>query len=986
MQDDTQGAADAEPETRASTPLAGLWRWVRSMQPWRRQPAPPSSARTSSPGGSGRPFAAAALLLAVPFVTALVQVLIHADSALRRTGDEAPFEARLLTLFEAPPLVGPYSRHQWNHPGPLIFWLFGLPYRLLGRSPVVVQFTALALNLAALGAAVRSVHALVRQPVARAFALAWLGVLVAKVSATLDPSGLAVSWSPSCTLLPFAVLVLVSAELGVGRWERLQLAVLLHGFVTQTQVVYAVPATLALAGGIGLGLRAHPTERRDLFRAGALLGLLWAPVAYDQFLGSGNLGRVAAFFLEPRVGTSPGLAATLSLFSWRATEPLREVFGLGPPFAGRDPLSQVGQGPLLVAAVAVLSLVALLVRGVITRRTARGDPAFPLAAIPLVLLVTAVPTLLRLDKPEWPYLTWWVGVIAVVGAIGAGATLFVDTLGSQASRRAQVAAVAAVGLVGLVTSAATVNNANYGARRTLDESEGIVEIFPVLEQAYACRQDTQLTVESEPLWGVLGAGLVHLGRSGIQGYVDRSWEFMFGPGYAGGSAGAQLVITGASSRSCRALDRGRWLRVADCRGETGAPGERGEARQLTLTPWRSLGARGDPGAVLDAERPADGSPWNAPGTVVLERAGAELVFGLPVARLSRVSVTSDDNDVYLVQHSRDGHRWEPLTELRPTGSWGLRTHAVELPGGPTPLALRIVPVSGDGSFSVGDVRVDGEVEALRVSAEVGVVGDLALVTDGRLPRQDATLEDLGAVTLEGLDASLTLELPAIPVEALVITASARRAFLVEGAEDGVHFRELGRVPAVPEAGFVTRRLYLDRDVLASHLRVKPLEGEGPVRIAELAPLRAPGAVVDVGCQDASPALRSGFSEPSADRRWAWIVGRRAELVIPWPLLAGRDIDVMVSLAPFVGLPAPGTLTVRAGSWSRTLKLNTGPQTVRARIPADTFDAWRNGILTLSLEPSEAQSPQSLGHSDDRRELSVAVHRVEVRPAPSWCAP
>jgi hypothetical protein len=978
MHDDKRD--DDTPDTH--TPAPGATPAPQPPVMARETPATPST----TPDASHRLWWVAALLLTLPFVASLVTVLLHTDATALRTGDEAPFEARLLTLFDAPPLVGPYSRHQWNHPGPLIFWLFGLPYRLLGRSPVVLQLVALALNLVSLGAIVRALGTLVRHPLARAVALGCVAVLVAKASATLDPSGLAVSWSPSCTLLPFAALVLLAAELGVGRWERLPFVVLAHAFVTQTHVVYVVPATLAVALGVGLGLRVARPEHRGLVRSGATLAALWSPVVLDQLFGTGNLGRVIAFFVGPRVGTPPDLSTALSLFAWRASEPYREVIGLGPPFAGRDPIAEVGAGSLLVAGLAALAVVALLVRGVIARRDARDDGALPLAAIALTLIVAAVPALLRIDKPEWPYLTWWVGAIAVIGALGAGATQFTQALDARRERIARLAAVVVVTLVGVSASVSIVKQSNYGAQRTLDEAEGIAELFPVLERAYACRAETQLTVASEPLWGVLSAGLVHLGRAGVQGHVDRGWEFMFGPGYAGGSTDAQLVIMGADTHGCRALDRGRWLRVADCRGETSAPAERGPARALVPTPWLARGTRGELRAAFDAERPADGAPWDAPGTIVFDDAESDLMFGLPVARVTRISVTSDDNDVYLVQQSRDGARWEPLTEIRPTSQWGLRTHTVELRGGPTPFALRIVPVAGDGSYSVGDVRVEGEVEALRVRGDVGVVGNLALVTDGALPAHDAPLEDPSAVTLEGAGAALTVELPAVPVDALALTATAHRPFLVEGSVDGEQFRELGRIPVVPGDGLVTRRFYLDRDVLASHVRIRPLDGEGPARVAELAPVRAPGAVVDAGRQDAKTAMRSGFSEHAGDDGWAWIVGRRAELAVPWAEPAAAGVDVLVSLVPFVGLPAPGTLTVRVGTWSVALPMTTGPQTVRARVPAEALAGLRDGALWFSLEPSDAVSPQSLGHSDDARELSVAVHRIEVRPALSWCAP
>ena len=45
------------------------------------------------------------------------------------------------------PIVGIYSRYQWNHPGPMLLYALALPYRLSGSSPVGLLLGALAINL-----------------------------------------------------------------------------------------------------------------------------------------------------------------------------------------------------------------------------------------------------------------------------------------------------------------------------------------------------------------------------------------------------------------------------------------------------------------------------------------------------------------------------------------------------------------------------------------------------------------------------------------------------------------------------------------------------------------------------------------------------------------------------------------------------------------------------------------------------------------------
>lgn len=865
-------------------------------------PSAPASARSPvDDDAEPRPIAIASLLLFLPFVVALSEVLSSAD-VTTRMGDEAPFEARLLTLLDPPALVGPYSRHVWSHPGPLSLWLFGLPYLALGRAPLVLALVALALSAASVASIVRSLRVLTAHPAARAWGLACTAVLVAHTSAALDPSGLAVTWNPACTLLPFAALVLLAAELGQGKWAIAPFLVLVHAFVAQTHVAYVLPATLACALGLVLARRARrpAEERTGLARAGLALGVLWAPVVIDQIFVSGNLGRIVAFFLEERVGTPLEGSAALVLFAWRATEPFRTAIDVGaPPVGGRDPLDEVGGGPLAASTVAVLALVATLAVAIFLRRRERDDGGFVLSLLALVLLVVGAPTILRVDTPEWPYLTWWIGALAVLGTMAAGLALLPRGLEASGERIAHGVCLAVIALVGLRTAATIAREGELGAERARRESEGVVQLFPALESIYACRPETRLTVAEGPLWGVLGASVVHLGRGGVRAHVSPDWEFMFGPGYAGGDPASELVITGGDDHACPAVERGWWLRLADCTAKRGEPAPRGEAVTLPLTVWEAHGITGDPALVTDGVQAAEGDPWNAPGAVVLADTSAAITLGLPVARLSRLAITSDDNDVLRVEQTRDGERWEPLVDLTPTHQWGQRTHEVALEGGLVLRAIRVSPVSGDGAYSISEIRVEGEREALRVIDAPGLAGPVAALTDGVVPEPEVAFDDPRVARFDGPLASITVELPAIPIAALALTATARRGFRVEASIDGQQYQEIGRIAPTRGDGLATRRFYLDQDVLASHVRLTALEGQGPVHVAELSPVRAPGVTIDVGLQAARPALASGFSDHVGDEPWAWIVGRRAEVTVPWPaeLSSDEGLDVLVSLAP-----------------------------------------------------------------------------------------
>lgn len=909
-----------------------------------------------------RALALSAALLFLPLVGAAQAVLTHTDVAAMRTGDEAPFEARVLTLFDPPALLGPYSRHVWNHPGPLVFWLFGPPYLAFGRAPFVIQLAALALSALVLASIVRSVFVLAHGVAARATALVLVAALVAKTSATLDPSGLAVSWGPACTLLPFAALVLLSAELGTGVWRVAPFVVLLHAFVVQTHVLYFVPATLAAGMGAALAMRASPRapdRKRSLRRAGIALGVLWAPVVLDELLGSGNLERIARFFVEERVGTPPDALGALTLFVWRATEPFRDLVGLGPDVATADPLDRVGTLAFVLAALALLPTLALLLWAALRRGEPAAQGGRVLAGTALAVLVLSGPTLLRVDLPQWPYLTWWIGALVVVGLVGAGAALLPREIDAHGERIASAACALAVTVIGLHTLGQISREATLGAERTRDDGEGIAEIFPIVEHLYACRPETQLDVAIEPLWGVLGTTIDHLGRAGTRAHVAPGWEFMFGPGYHGGDADARVTIMGEGDHGCRAIARGRWLRVGDCRGELGRPAAQGTTSTLPLTPW------------------------------LTPDAGGALTFGLPPARLSHIAVTSTEPRRMRVEGSRDGRTWEDVAVLEPEARDGTFVHAADLPGGLVLRALRISP--SDGALPLdpdaAHLEVDGELESVRVVDGSLPLATLAPLTDGVVPSGDVSLDDASLVRFDADDAAITVELPSFPVDALALTADAH-AFRVEASVDGEHFEEIGRIPAPHAPGLSTRRFYFDQDVLASHVRLVAVPDARATYVAEVAPVRAPGAALDVGLRDARPGMREGFSAHEGDDAWAWIVGHHAEAAIPWSSAsAGEDgADVLVSVVPFVGLTTLGTLTVRVGSASTSLPLSRGPQTLHAHVPREALEeATASGVVTIALDPSDAISPAARGLGDDARELSVAVHRIELRPAYAFCA-
>jgi hypothetical protein len=250
------------------------------------------------------------------------------------------------------PLVGPYSRFQWNHPGPSLSFAFAPWARLFGNSGVGILIGAFVANLAAMFGAAwvarRSSKVLffLTSIVLAAF------VLLAQSGELFNP------WNPFVVVLPlFAALIAAWATFRGDRVAALVL-VIAASFAIQGHIGAAPLGVLALLiGGGGLLyaiVRSAGEDRRGLVTtsliAVGVMFVCWIPPLLDQLFGTGNLGRLVEFqFTDTQ--QSAGLRFALDQVTRLLTfPPGREVGFLGV----------VGNGPV-VPWMAIVLLAATVV-------------------------------------------------------------------------------------------------------------------------------------------------------------------------------------------------------------------------------------------------------------------------------------------------------------------------------------------------------------------------------------------------------------------------------------------------------------------------------------------------------------------------------------------------------------------------------------------------------------------------------------------------
>lgn len=433
-----------------------------------------------APGRAGRDLLVpvAVGLVLVPLLVAAWHLLVSVPGDVFPVGDLASTELRTRDVGHHVQYVGPYSRDGWYHPGPLLYDVLAVPYRLLGSSGAALAVCGLLIN----GAAVAGMGVVARRRGGDGLALATL-LGCAVLMHALGPNFLAMPWNTYITVLPYGLLLFLLWALVCGDRWALPWATFVTTFVVQTHVGYialAVPLFVAAvawtAGTAALGARRAPPEAatpdadatpgepgdsprvapRALVVPGVVslvLGVvLWLPPLIDQLTHEpGNLGRILRWFREG------GEEARTLLEGWRV---VADQYTWPPEWiAGQGPLSIVAEpAAVYQRVVPVLLLPVLVGAAVVCRR--RGWPAAALTAMWAAASVVGVVATARTVGPLFAYRLHWAWVLGMLGGVlvlWAGWAVAVD---ARASARRVLTGAALVAL-----SCLTVANSVDAARQ-----------------------------------------------------------------------------------------------------------------------------------------------------------------------------------------------------------------------------------------------------------------------------------------------------------------------------------------------------------------------------------------------------------------------------------------------------------------------------------------------------------------------------------------
>ncbi len=489
---------------------------------------------TVPPRSWGRATAFVAVALTVIVIWPILDTGHAAlDLIWRPSGDWAALTMRVEDVGHLTPLVGPYSRFGWSHPGPLLYWMLAVPYHLLGDKPEALLAAAAWLNAITVAAIAAVAWRRGRLPLV-AMTMATVAVLIH----AMGPSMIRDPWNPFITLLPLGLTVMLAWSVIDGDHWMWPPLVFVTSFELQSHIGY-LPIIAALAVTIAIITWRSSTDvsllptvpRRRWWVVGSSVAVLvgcWFPVLVDQLAGTGNLGSMARYFLD--TGDRPaGLATALHIAAG-------QVRLLGAPWLGGAERAGL-DGALLgsgftALVVPVLAMAAAMWLAV--RRRAVAALRFQILVVGATL--GAIVATARVLGPVFDWVVRWWWILAALWWLSIAWALW-STLAARANRGSQRSRdLVATGVISVVAALLILGS----VRPVVDQaaatpppgaSVGIVLegfLAPVLDALEG--SGPLLVVTTGSVRGDYGDALrLQLERAGIDVVVEDNLITHFGP-------------------------------------------------------------------------------------------------------------------------------------------------------------------------------------------------------------------------------------------------------------------------------------------------------------------------------------------------------------------------------------------------------------------------------------------------------------------------
>jgi hypothetical protein len=412
-----------------------------------------------------------AVLLILPLLVSAVTLI---NSRYVPVGDQAAMLYRIQQVGSSEtPLIGVYSTHGWAHPGPILFYLFAVPYRLFGSRPIIVFVTAALLNA---GCVLLVCYLAWRRR--HLIGIAVFAAVVATLLNGLRPDTLIQIWNPYVPLLLYVAFLLTLWSLAEADRKLLPLTVILGSFLVQMHVSY-IPLVVAgvVCAYLSTRLQVRPGQSAAVrpstwpyWVAFVAFIVLWLLPFLDMIIGEHNLLRIARYFMHSHsvTGTTTGLGL------------LSGHLGLNAPWAGGSErvlfasVQPGGLSALIVLAALLSTAIALQIR--------RGLAGAALPIVAVGQLIAGALAAARIEAPVFSYLVVWMLPLAAF----CWAAVFISIIniaGAKTTARGKTnARMVVVSVAILVAGVQTIRTTSVAGKPPLPQQQYARAVTSVLRQ------------------------------------------------------------------------------------------------------------------------------------------------------------------------------------------------------------------------------------------------------------------------------------------------------------------------------------------------------------------------------------------------------------------------------------------------------------------------------------------------------------------------
>ena len=484
-----------------------------------------------------RVFSQSRVIVAGAALVGAVTIALWARQAtdFAQIGDPAVIESYTWMASRGALTLGPYSRFQWHHPGPLYFFWMAPFYLLSGSRPAGLNAGALVLNLAAL--------AVVTMVVARR-AASDLGIAVTALVALFAWRVMPIftsAWNPHVAVFALIALIIATAEVVAGATSMLPAVAALASLIGQSHVGLLPPA-IVLGGIAAVAAVVRWQNGRALIATAIVLLLVWLPTIIEQLTGRpGNVSQLWTFFVKE---SHRGQRFPVALSTWSSM--LNGV--LWPDFSIAVG-SRVRPGPRWVQPAAFAQVLGLAVACVLALRSRRRFEG-ALAGLLLCVSILALWSATRIDGAIFDHEVFWMSAVGVLNLAVVVAVIgwpLAQRVVAGFETRSQAVAIcwglcalcAAMGMVSMRSAVA-------GSANISSESQTVSDVAGEL-RTYFTREGIMrpLIRIDQDAWPLAAGVIVQLQKSGVPVAVEDDWVPMFTPAFAAtGQEPVELALNG----------------------------------------------------------------------------------------------------------------------------------------------------------------------------------------------------------------------------------------------------------------------------------------------------------------------------------------------------------------------------------------------------------------------------------------------------------